>query len=193
MADVFFLCLVLGVWTAALALVTPGTGVLEGLCLLLLAAAGIGMLVWPVNPWAFLPLILGGAALILSFVQRGRAGIWLVASAILISVGSILLYEDADGSPAVQPLLAIVMTTLTVAFFGLGVRRGLDVQRAKPTVDAATVIGQIGEARTPVHSAGSVYVGGEMWSARSEQAIPVGARVRVRSLDGLVVEVEPVE
>ena len=193
MADLFYLCLVLGLWTAALALVTPGTGVLEGLSLLLLAVAGGGMLVWPVNPWAFLPLVLGGAALVFSFVQRRRAGAWLVGSAVLISVGSITLYEETAGGPAVQPLLAIVMTTLTVGFFGLGVRRGLEVQRAKPTVDAATVIGQIGEARSPVHGGGSVYVGGELWSARSEQAIPAGARVRVRALDGLVVEVEPAE
>jgi len=192
-ADVFYLCLVLGLWTAAMALVTPGTGAIEALALLLLATAGAGMLIWPVNPWAFLPLALGAVALVVSFFQRRRAGIWLVVSAVLISLGSITLYEDVDGGAAVQPLLAIVMTTLTVGFFGLGVRRGLEVQRAKPTVDAATVIGMIGEARTPVHQGGTVYVGGEMWSARSEQAIPAGGRVRVRALDGLVIEVEPAE
>jgi len=103
MADVFYLCLVLGLWTAAMALVAPGTGVLEALALLLLAAAGVGMLIWPVNPWAFLPLVLGVAAFVLSFLQRRRAGIWLVVSAILISVGSIFLYENARGGPAVQP------------------------------------------------------------------------------------------
>ena len=193
MADVFYLCLVLGLWTAAMALVAPGTGVLEALALLLLAAAGVGMLIWPVNPWAFLPLVLGVAAFVLSFLQRRRAGIWLVVSAILISVGSIFLYENARGGPAVQPLLAIVMTCLTVGFFGLGVRRGLEVQAVKRTVDAATVIGLTGETRTPVHRSGTVYVGGEMWSARSEQSIPAGARVRVRALDGLVIEVEPAE
>jgi len=192
-ADVFYLCLVLGLWTAAMALVTPGTGAIEALALLLLATAGAGMLIWPVNPWAFLPLALGAVALVVSFFQRRRAGIWLVVSAVLISLGSITLYEDVDGGAAVQPLLAIVMTTLTVGFFGLGVRRGLEVQRAKPTVDAATVIGMIGEARTPVHQGGTVYVGGEMWSARSEQSIPAGGRVRVRALDGLVIEVEPAE
>ena len=193
MAVVSYLCLVLGLWTVAMALVSPGTGVLEALALLLLAAAGVGMLIWPVNPWVFLLLGLGVVAFVLSFLQRRRAAIWLVASAILISLGSIFLYEDASGGPAVQPLLAIVMTCLTVGFFGLGVRRGLEVQSVKRTVDAATVIGQIGEARTPVHRSGTVYVGGEMWSARSEQSIPAGERVRVRGLEGLVIEVEPAE
>ncbi len=193
MADVFYLCLVVGLWVAAMALVSPGTGVLEALALLLLTAAGVGMLIWPINPWAFLPLGLGLVAFVLSFLQRRRAAIWLVTSAILISLGSIFLYEDPAGGPAVQPLLAIVMTCLTVGFFGLGVRRGLDAQTAKRTVDARTVIGLIGEARTPVHRSGTVYVGGEMWSARSEQSIPAGKRVRVRALDGLVIEVEPAE
>jgi membrane-bound ClpP family serine protease len=60
-------------------------------------------------------------------------------------------------------------------------------------VAAATVVGQIGETRSPVDRDGEVYVGGEMWSARADQPIAVGQRVRVRSLDGLVVEVEPVD
>jgi membrane-bound serine protease (ClpP class) len=87
--------------------------------------------------------------------------------------------------------LAIVMTCLTVAFFGSAPR--LEVQTMKRTVDVAKVIGLIGEARTPVHRSGTVYVGGEIWSARSEQSIPAGERVRVRALDGLVIEVEPAE
>jgi membrane protein implicated in regulation of membrane protease activity len=32
-----------------------------------------------------------------------------------------------------------------------------------------------------------------MWSARADQPIAAGQRVRVRSLDGLVVEVEPID
>ena len=121
------------------------------------------------------------------------APLWLLASAILISLGSIFLFESASGGPAVQPVLAIIMSALTVLLFWVGVRRGLEAQQAALTVAAATVVGQIGETRSPVHREGEVYVGGEMWSARAEQPIAVGQRVRVRSLDGLVVEVEPVD
>jgi len=191
--NLFYLCLVVGLWATALALVSPGTGVLELLALLLLGGAAVGMLTWPVNGLAFLPLILGAAAFVFSLIRRRQAGFWLVASAILISLGSIFLFEDTAGGPAVQPVLAIVMSGLTVLFFWVGVRRGLEAQRAAPTVAASTVIGQIGETRSPVYRDGEVYVGGEMWSARADQPITAGQRVRVRKLDGLVVEVEPVD
>lgn len=192
MANVFYLCLVLGVWTAAMAVATPGTGFLESFSLLLLAGAGIGMLVWPVNAWAFIPLVLGVAALVYSVVRRRPSAWWLLGSAALLSLGSIFLYESAGGGPAVEPVLAILMTTLTVLFLWFGVRRGIEVQLAAPTVDAEIVVGQVGEARSPVHRSGTVYVGGEMWSARSESPIQQGQRVRVLELDGLIVVVEVV-
>lgn len=191
--NLFYLCLVVGLWVTALALVSPGTGALEVLALLLLGGATVGMLTWPVNALAFIPLVLGAAAFVFSLIWRQRAGIWLLASAILISLGSIFLFEDASGGPAVQPVLAIAMSALTVLLFWVGVRRGLEAQQAAPTVAAATVIGQIGETRSLVYRGGEVYVGGEMWSARADQPIAEGQRVRVRLLDGLVVEVEPVE
>lgn len=192
MANAFYLCLVLGVWTAAMAVATPGTGFLESFSLLLLAGAGIGMLVWPVNAWAFIPLVLGVAALVYSVVRRRPSAWWLLGSAALLSLGSIFLYESAGGGPAVEPVLAILMTTLTVLFLWFGVRRGIEVQLAAPTVDAEIVVGQVGEARSPVHRSGTVYVGGEMWSARSESPIQQGQRVRVLELDGLIVVVEVV-
>lgn len=191
--NVFYLCLVLGLWVTALALVSPGTGALEVLALFLLGGAAVGMLTWPVNALAFIPLILGAAAFIFSLVRRRQAGVGLLVSAMLISLGSIFLFESPSGGPAVQPVLAILMSGLTVLLFWVGVRRGLEAQRAAPTVSAATVVGQIGETRSPVHRDGEVYVGGEMWSARAEQPIAEGQRVRVRSLDGLIVEVEPVD
>jgi membrane-bound serine protease (ClpP class) len=193
MPNVYYLGLVLGLWTAAMALATPGSGLLEAGTLVLLAVAGVGMTIWPVNLWAFLPLTLGLAAFVISLWQRRRAGPWLLASALLVSLGSIFLYERPGGGPAVQPLLAVVMTAATVGLFYFGVRRGIEVQLAPPTVDAQTVIGQVGEARSTVHRSGTVYVGGELWSARSATAIPSGAPVRVRGLDGLVLEVEQVE
>jgi membrane-bound serine protease (ClpP class) len=191
--NLFYLCLVIGLWTTAMALVSPGTGVLEVLALLLLAGAGVGILTWPVNPWAFLPLLLGLAAFVLSLIRRRRAGVWLLVSAALVSLGSIFLFETPAGRPAVEPVLAIVMSVLTVVFFWVGVRRGLEAQRASPVVAATSVIGQIGEARTPVHHSGTVYVGAELWSARSDNPLEAGQRVRVRALDGLVVDVEPVD
>jgi membrane-bound serine protease (ClpP class) len=53
------------------------------------------------------------------------------------------------------------------------------------------LIGSIGEAKTEINDEGSVQVGGELWSARSDQAIPLGARVRVIAREGFILKVEP--
>jgi membrane-bound serine protease (ClpP class) len=191
--SIFYLCLVVGLWVTAMALVSPGTGALEALALLLLGGAAVGMLTWPVNSLAFIPLVLGAAAFVVGLVRRRQAGLWLLAAGVLLSLGSIFLFEDADGGPAVAPFLAVIMSALTVLFFWVGVRRGLEAQRAVPVVAASTVVGQIGETRSPVHNEGTVYVGSELWSARSAEPIAEGRRVRVLRLDGLTVEVEPVD
>jgi membrane-bound serine protease (ClpP class) len=38
-----------------------------------------------------------------------------------------------------------------------------------------------------------VFVHGELWRAHAASAIPEGARIRVRSVDGLTLHVEPVD
>jgi membrane-bound ClpP family serine protease len=40
---------------------------------------------------------------------------------------------------------------------------------------------------------GTVYVGGELWSAWADEVIPVGVEIKVKDREGLVLEVERVE
>ena len=53
------------------------------------------------------------------------------------------------------------------------------------------MVGEIGEARTALGPTGSVFVHGEIWNARSAAAVAAGQRVRVLSVDGLRLDVEP--
>jgi len=54
------------------------------------------------------------------------------------------------------------------------------------------LIGMVGETRSRVHTEGSVYVGGELWSAKSEKSIPAGSAVRVVRREGFSLVVEKV-
>ena len=72
-------------------------------------------------------------------------------------------------------------------------RSALLAARARPNIDPSAVMGLIGEARSDLDPNGSVYVGGELWTARADQRIPAGAAVRVVERDGLILTVEPVE
>ena len=187
--NLLYLSLVAGLWLAAWAVVTPGTGVLEGLAIGMLVLTGIGMTVVPYNVWAFGLLAVGIGLFVLS-VWRKWTGIWLGLSALALSLGSVFLFRPTGGGPAVNPLLATVVSLLTVGFFWLSLSKALEAYRTSLAHDLELLMGKIGEVRTPINPIGSVYVAGELWSASAEESIPVGAHARVTGREGLTLVVE---
>lgn len=65
-------------------------------------------------------------------------------------------------------------------------------QRRKVAMGAETLVGETGEVVDPLRPEGRVRVQGEVWRARCAEGASPGERVRVRALDGLVLEVERV-
>jgi len=53
------------------------------------------------------------------------------------------------------------------------------------------MIDLVGIAQTDLEPDGKIFVHGEIWAARAKARVPKGARVRVRQVDGLTLEVEP--
>ena len=65
-------------------------------------------------------------------------------------------------------------------------------RRNKAVMGSDTLVNQIGEARTPLIPAGTVFLQGEYWNAESEVPVDQGTQVRVVSVDGLKLHVSPV-
>lgn len=193
--NLLYLILVAGLWLAALSVASPGSGFYELLALLALVAAGVGASVVPMNAWALAPIALGMVVFVISIygvtIWKVRQGMWLVLSALLLTVGSAFLFRSEGGGPAVNPVLAFVTAIGSVSFFWVVVRSVWAAQQAEPTFDPTHVIGQLGEARTSIDPIGSAYVGGELWTVRSNDPIPQGSVVRVVKRDGLVLIVSP--
>jgi membrane-bound serine protease (ClpP class) len=187
--NLLYLALVAGFWFAAWAVVTPGTGFLEVLAIALLVLAGLGMLVVPLNTWAFGLLAVGIVLFVLS-VWRKWTGVWLGLSALALSLGSVFLFRPSGGGPGVHPLLAAVVSLLTVGFFWLSLSKALEAYGASLAHDPEFVLGKVGEVRTAIDPIGSVYVSGELWSATAEESIPIGTPVRVTGREGLMLVVE---
>ena len=188
--NLLYVLLVGGLWLAALAVVTPGTGVYELLALLALATVGAGTTIVAMNPWAWIPVGLGVVAFVIS-IWSSRQEIWLVASALLLTLGSAFLFRQVGGGAGVNPLLALISALGSVGFFWVVVRNVRKAQRAEPVFNPEHILGQIGETRTPIDPIGSAYVGGELWTVRAEEAIPAGTAVRVISREGLMLNVKP--
>jgi membrane-bound serine protease (ClpP class) len=191
-SNLLYLLLVAGLWLAALAIVSPGTGILELLAFFALAGAGIGTVYIPLNGWALILLVVGVILFLLS-LRLPREEILLALSAFAFCIGSVFLFRPEEGGLAVHPLLALVVSLLTLGYFWLALRNAIAAHKAQPTFDLSLVIGKIGEARTAIDPTGSVQVGGELWTARAESPIKEGAKVHVHDRDGLILVVKPIE
>ena len=188
--NLLYLALVVGTWLAALALLNPGTGIIEVLAAITLGIAGIGMIFYPINLWA-LALLAVGLVLFGLSVWRFRRGVWLALSIVALTAGSAFLYAQPDGGPAVNLVLALIVTGASVGILWLMARSVLKAHQEVPDLDPVRLIGQMGEARTAIDPVGSVYAGGELWTAKADTTIAPGATVRVVGREGLLLVVEP--
>lgn len=188
--NIAYLMLALGLVVATLAAVAPGTGILEIIALFALVLAGIQVYYLPVNWWALLILLVGAVLFVIS-LRRPKQLIYLVVAIAALVAGSAFLFRSEElWVPAVNPGLAAVVSIVSGGFFWIAARKYMEASQMIPTHDLGPLIGKMGEARTSIHDEGSVQVGSELWSARSEQPIQEGAQVRVVSRDGFTLIVE---
>lgn len=188
--NVAYLILVAAALAAILAVLNPGTGVLEVAALFLLILSGYTIFNLPVNTWALGLLVVGVIPFLLA-LRRSRNLVFLALSIGALVFGSIFLFSANGWQPAVNPFLATLVSLSVGGFVWLVAQKALEADRLRPSHDLEALIGSIGEAKTEINDEGSVQVGGELWSARSDQLIPVGARVRVIAREGFILKVEP--
>ena len=189
-ANVAYTLLVTGILLGLLALVTPGTGILEIGALFAFVLAGYGAYNLGINPWALVVLVLSLVPFLYSLrLPRWRMAL-LGATILLVVAGSVFLFVGENGWPAVNPIVATFVSLLYGGFLYFSIDRTLAAMSARPSHDLDALIGQIGEAKSKIHDNGSVQVDGELWSAKSEQNIPDGSSVRVIKRDGFVLLVE---
>jgi len=190
--NVVYLLLVLGFFLAILALFSPGTGMLEAGALLILIAAGWGVYnnERPVNLWALIVLVIGVFPFLLA-MRKWRDVIFMGIAIVAFELGSVYLFvPEVWWKPAVNPFLAAITIISTSVFLWIAGHKVLEADKLRPSHDLGVLLGQVGEAKTTIHTEGSVQVAGEQWSAWSEVPIPEGSAVRVVRRDGLSLKVE---
>jgi membrane-bound serine protease (ClpP class) len=144
----------------------------------------------PINIWALVLLVVGVVPFLLA-LRKSRRNVFLVIAILSNVIGASFLFKgDAWWQPAVNPILAVIISILTGGYLWIAITKVLEVERSRPAHDANALIGEQGEAKTEIHDEGSVQVDGELWSARSEQVIPPGSRIRVVRRDGFILVVE---
>ena len=164
--NIAYLLLVAGFVLAIMALFAPGTGLLEITALFALLLAGYSVYYLPINLWALVLLVLGVFPFLLALRKSGQIR-YLAVSILALVAGSSFLFQGESWLPAVDPLLALIISIVTAGSFWWIGRKALEAEQTRPTHDLEKLIGAMGEARTDILMEGSVQVGGELWAARS--------------------------
>jgi membrane-bound serine protease (ClpP class) len=187
--NIAYLFLLAGVLLGLMAIITPGTGMFEVGSFFCLALAGYAVYNLSFNLWALIILILSIVPFVYA-IQKPKREWYLALSILGLVVGSVFLFATNGWRPAVNPMVAAVSSILYAGFLWIVIRKTLQASHARPSHDLASLIGQMGEAKTRIHTDGSVQVAGELWSARSEKRISTGSPVKVVGREGFVLIVE---
>lgn len=185
-----YVLLVIGLLLGLLAIVTPGSGVLEVGAFFLLAIAAYAVYRLGLNLWALIVLILSIFPFVYA-IRKPKRELFLALSVLGFVVGSLYIFPPQGWMPAVNPFVAAITSALAAGAVWFVTRKTIQAHAARPAHDLEALIGQIGETKTPVHESGSVQVAGELWSARSRKPIPAGKQVLVTAREGFILEVEP--
>lgn len=187
--NVAYLLLLGAVLLAMMSLATPGTGLFEVGAFFCAALAGYAIYNLSFNWWALAVVVLGVIPFFYA-LQGPKRELFLALSILMIVVGSIFIFPSANGRPAVNPVVAVIATGLVAGFLWIAVRKIVEAAHKRPAHDLDGLVGRIGETRTKVQESGSVFVSGEMWSAKSDHAIQTGTQIRVVRREGFVLVVE---
>lgn len=191
--DVFFILLIVGVLGLYTEFTHPGLfapGVIGGIALLLALYA---MLSLPVSLMGLLLIALSLAFFVLEakYPTHGVLGVGGVISMVL---GALMLVKSPWTGMGVS-LSAALGVAIPFAIIVIVLARFVLRSRAwKLATGKEEMIGEEGEVTESVPSTGPgmVRVHGELWRAAAPagQSIPKGARVRVKKVTGLTLEVE---
>ena len=117
--NIAYILLVLGSVLLLMAIVTPGTHFLEFGALFVLALAGYAIYNLGFNLWALIVLVLSLVPFVYA-IQKPKRELILALSLLGVIVGSVYLFPSGGWLPAVNPVLAVIVSALTAVFMAGG-------------------------------------------------------------------------
>lgn len=192
--DVFFVLLLVGALGLYTEFTHPGMiapGVIGGISAVLALYA---MHLLPVN-FAGVLLILLALALFILEAKFTSHGVLAVGGIVSMVLGAMFLIRSplTAGGVSLGVALAATLPFALITIFLM--RLVLRSREWKTTTGREELIGEEGIAISglPAGTEGMIRVHGELWRAISSQTVPEGKPVRVRSVEGLKLHVEPEE
>jgi membrane-bound serine protease (ClpP class) len=192
---VAYLLLLTGLALIVFEFFTAGVGVaaVVGAVCLVLACSGLAVL--PTRPWAVALILLAMVAFAVD-VQVGIPRFWTGVGITGTIIASLFLFESLPGTSLRPTWIALItgIGGITLTFI-VGMPNMVRTRFATPTIGREWMIGEEGIVISDVDPEGVVEVREGRWRALTNRATPVmaGETIRVAAIDGITLEVEPLE
>jgi len=192
---VAYLLLLTGLALIVFEFFTAGVGVaaVVGAVCVILACTGLAVL--PTRGWAVALILLSMVAFAID-VQVGIPRFWTGVGIAGTIIASLFLFESLPGT-SLRPSWIALLTGIggiTLTFI-VGMPNMVRTRFATPTIGREWMIGEEGVVISDVDPEGVVEVRNGRWRALTNRATPVmaGDPIRVAAIDGITLEVEPLE
>lgn len=174
---------------------TAGIGIAGGVGAVCTVLGCYGLAALPVRGWSIALLILAVIALAID-AQVGVPRLWTAIGLGMFVISSISLYRPIDGTDMRLSWLTLIsgIAMMSLAFI-VGMPSIVRTRFATPTIGREWMIGSPGTAVTDISPEGIVKVHDASWRARTNRAtsLTVGSPLRVVGIDGVTLDVEPLE
>ena len=193
--EVAYLLLLVGLGLLIFEFFTAGVGVVGVIGAASVVLSGYGLAELPTRWWALAVLIVAYLAFAVD-VQVGIPRLWTGVGIVLTVVGSFWLFAPVQGTslrPSWLSLIAGVGGSMLA--FIVGMPSMTRTRFSTPTVGRDWMLGAEGVAVDAIAPDGIVRIGATEWRARTNRAtaIPAGDPLRIVAIDGVTLEVEPLE
>jgi len=188
--NVAYFLMIIGFYGLIFELANPGSLVPGTIGIISLLLALFAFQVLPVN-YAGLALILVGLGLIVGEALVPSFGILGIGGIVAFVIGSVMLM-DADTLNISLPMIGGIALVAAGLMLWV-VTRFIGLRRRTPRTGQEELVGSQARALEDFSGYGHVRLRGERWNARSSQPLTRGQAVRVTAVDGLTLEVEPLD
>jgi membrane-bound serine protease (ClpP class) len=190
--NIAYVLMLVGIYGLFFEFANPGyilPGVAGAISLLLALYA---FQVLPVN-YAGLALLALGIIFMLAEVFVPSFGALGIGGLIAFVIGSIILFDEEGTGYAVSLPLIFTLSATTAGFFLFVVGAAVKARNRPVVSGMEELLGATGEVIEDFNGKGRIRIHGEVWWAESAAPLQCGDRVKVDSVEGLVLRVHPAQ
>jgi membrane-bound serine protease (ClpP class) len=171
---------------------TPGTIVPGALGTLMVLLAVFALNLLPIRYTAVLLLVAAIALLVLE-AKFGGHGALAIAGVVCLTLGMLTLIAAPVPELAVNPWVAVAVSTAFGGITAFLVRLAVRARRMKSRLGVDALVGHRASAMEALTPEGHVLVNGEIWRAVADEAVAAGTPLQVVGYEQYLLKVTPVE